>query len=142
MKSVFMIEHGKGFTLAEVLLSLTVLMTTLIILVPLMYHLRPEDWNEDWSHHQFVYLIQEELNTASSIEAGGNVLSLINSENETITIEKYQNMVRRRVSGRGHEVWLYNVNSIDFSYTFGEVQTEIVFKGGGRFDKIFFIPEK
>lgn len=142
MKYVSMIKHRQGFTLAEVLLSLTVLMTALLILVPLLNQLRPEDWNADWSSHQFSQLLQEELNDATHIQTHENILSLTNREKETVTIEQYQNVVRRRVSGKGHEVWLYDINNIKFSSLPGSLRLHIEFKGGETFEKIFFTPEK
>ncbi|SDI95620.1 competence protein ComGF [Salimicrobium halophilum] len=135
-----MFKNRDGFTLAEILLSITVMLIALTILIPLVHHLSTDAWENDWPIHQFTQTIQRELNTSSSITATGSILTFRNREGETVKLEPYKNMVRRRVNDKGHEILLYQVKDISFSLDRGFLRMNSTLEGGQSFEKIFFIP--
>ncbi|AKG04313.1 MULTISPECIES: competence type IV pilus minor pilin ComGF [Salimicrobium] len=137
-----MIKDTKGFTLMEVLLSLSILLTALVVLVPLMNYLRPLEWNGDWQTHQYIQLLQEELNTASSVNVQKNNLHYTNIEGSIVSIEQYRNLVRRRVSGKGHETLLFDIRDMTFFFKSDVLHVKIEYEGGERFEKSLYVPGK
>ena len=124
-KTPFFQEHRsvqylseKAFTLLEVIFALSVFMTIIFFMVPvlqiaLVNNISNERLQEmEWD--VFCSQIKKEIRISSKAEVVSGRLVLTNN-NETINYEKYGSNIRRRVNSSGHETLLQNVSSVTFT---------------------------
>lgn len=103
--------NEQGFTFIEMLLILSILMITLPFIVYMMHHIQTTPDHDDISVQQlFVHLRNDVLRT-KSIHASDDRLYFITDENETASIDHYDQVIRRRVEGKGHEIYVRDINS-------------------------------
>jgi competence protein ComGF len=131
----------RGMTFLTVLFSLA----TLSIMVPFFPYIfnmldQPTYHNELSVQQFFQFVIAESYNTKNfSIET--TTLTLEKWDGSSVTIGSYQDLVRRQVSGLGHEVLLRNVKSIEFSKIPFGVKIIIINLLGEEYEKVvYFIP--
>lgn len=143
LKNSVSLPHNNqaGYSFINLLLSLVIYFTiissfTLILhFVSTQTHypddLKPFEWEV------FLIQIQRELNEASNIETTTNQLSFQNKEGETVTIHQYQNLLRRQVEGRGHEIVLLQVKESAFIEENTGVTLKVVSTAGKNFSFTF-----
>ncbi|MFC7783360.1 competence type IV pilus minor pilin ComGF [Rossellomorea sp. GCM10028870] len=133
--------NNKGYTLIESLLSFTIFcMISLCIplimngfstikndLVPPHYY----EWN------LFNESLRYELWRGESVEITPDKISFM-VNGESISYEKYNQSLRRRVNNRGHEVVLQAVDSFSFASIIQGVHLDLEFVGGERVEGEFF----
>lgn len=105
------IKIKSGFTFLEMLLTLTILIIILPFAAFLLQHVHYKIDNEHISVQQFFTFLQHDTRKANEVIADKNRLSFVMNDNEIATIEPYQNYIRRRVNGKGHEIYLNDVAS-------------------------------
>jgi competence protein ComGF len=141
MKYVSQRVNNKGYTLIESLLSFTIFcMISLCIplimkgfstikndLVPPHYY----EWN------LFNESLRYELWRGESVKVTPDKISFMVS-GESISYEKYNHSIRRRVNNRGHEVVLQAVDSFSFASIIQGVHMDLEFVGGERVEGEFF----
>ncbi|WP_341356586.1 competence type IV pilus minor pilin ComGF [Rossellomorea sp. y25] len=141
MKYVSPWVDNKGYTLIESLLSFTIFcMISLCIplimngfstikndLVPPHYY----EWN------LFNESLRYELWRGESVEITPDKISFM-VNGESISYEKYNQSLRRRVNNRGHEVVLQAVDSFSFASIIQGVHLDLEFVGGERVEGEFF----
>ncbi|MGE6752087.1 competence type IV pilus minor pilin ComGF [Rossellomorea sp. NPDC071047] len=141
VKSVSQRLNNKGYTLIEALLSFTVFcMISLCIplimkgfstikndMVPPHYY----EWN------LFNESLRNELWRGESVVITPDNISFLVS-GESISYEKYNQSIRRRVNNRGHEVVLQSVDSFSFASIIQGVHMELEFVGGEKVEGEFF----
>jgi competence protein ComGF len=141
MKSVSQRLNNNGFTLIEALLSFTVFcMISLCIplimkgfstikndMVPPHYY----EWN------LFNESLRNELWRGESIVITPDKISFLVS-GESISYEKYNQSIRRRVNNQGHEVVLQSVDSFSFASIIQGVHMDLEFVGGEKVEGEFF----
>ncbi len=141
MKYVSPWVNNKGYTLIESLLSFTIFcMISLCIplimngfstikndLVPPHYY----EWN------LFNESLRYELWRGESVEITPDKISFM-VNGESISYEKYNQSLRRRVNNRGHEVVLQAVDSFSFASIIQGVHLDLEFVGGERVEGEFF----
>ncbi|TYS87552.1 hypothetical protein FZC88_16305 [Rossellomorea aquimaris] len=141
MKSVSQRLNNNGFTLIEVLLSFTVFcMISLCIplimkgfstikndMVPPHYY----EWN------LFNESLRNEIWRGESIVITPDKISFLVS-GESISYEKYNQSIRRRVNNQGHEVVLQSVDSFSFASIIQGVHMDLEFVGGEKVEGEFF----
>nr|WP_226035303.1 ComGF family competence protein [Aquibacillus saliphilus] len=103
-------KNEKGFTLISLLLATSIIFITLPILPYIINTIQHESYYEDLSVNQFFHFINEEFHIAISYSVEDSVITLQQENGETVTIDKYQSLVRRRVGNLGHEILLRNVS--------------------------------
>jgi competence protein ComGF len=62
----------------------------------------------------FCSQIKKEIRISTKFQVVGNRL-ILTQDSGTIYIEKYENILRRRVNSTGHEVLLQNVSEVNFT---------------------------
>ncbi|WP_272479899.1 ComGF family competence protein [Aquibacillus koreensis] len=67
------------------------------------------------STRQFFHFLADEIHQSTSIIAKDNKFVLEQMNGETVTIEKYSQIIRRLVGGKGHEVMLRDVRQINIA---------------------------
>lgn len=110
------IQNKSGFTFLEMLLVLTVLMITLPFIPFLLQQMHYKINNEHISVQQFFVFIQNDARKANEVLADKNRLTFIINDDEIASIEPYQQSIRRRVNGKGHEIYLNDVASFNIEH--------------------------
>lgn len=110
--------NEKGFTLLEALVSFSVVLIITAFL-PILFQTIHTFVKEEKGIHPlelevFNQQAKMEIRTAKSVTTTGKVLTIRNRNNQSITYEKYQGNIRRRVNGTGHEIMLQNVKDVVF----------------------------
>jgi competence protein ComGF len=62
----------------------------------------------------FCSQMKKEIRMSTNIQVVSNHL-ILTEDNGTVTFEKYENILRRRVNNSGHEVVLQNVSDVTFT---------------------------
>lgn len=110
--------NEKGFTLIEALVSFSVVLIITAFL-PILFQtiytlLKEEKGIHPLELEVFTQQAKVEIRTAKSVTTTGKILTIKNVNNQSITYEKYQGNIRRRVNGTGHEIMLQNVRDVVF----------------------------
>jgi|SRR5690625_3950253 len=100
-----------AFTLLETLFVLTVIMITLPFILYLMHNIQSTSNHDDISVHQFFVYLRDDILNAEAINHHNNHLLFQLNDHETASIEQYNQSIRRRIEGRGHEIYLQNVEA-------------------------------
>lgn len=113
---VALLTNKRGFTLYETIFSLFVL-SILVVLIPfiLSYFKHP---HHEKLHHKEVELffiqISREIHNAKLAYVNDGELIIILQNDDKASYEHYQNMIRRRLNRQGHEVFLQNIQTVQF----------------------------
>ena len=112
-----MVGNEKGFTLVEMLVTFSILLVILSFISPFFGVVFREN-NEQFNKLEWQILIQQmkmEVREASKITVSkNNSVSFINASGESVSFEKYNDKIRRRVNGKGHEVLLQQITGVIF----------------------------
>ncbi|MGE7764542.1 competence type IV pilus minor pilin ComGF [Peribacillus sp. NPDC096540] len=108
-----MLRKNDGFTIIEMLFSLMILMTTSIFILQLFSIIHTQLESKDKLHPKeweiFTMQMQQEVRGAKSQDVIDNKLYLLSGDQLSF-IEQYEDKLRRRVNGKGHEVILQNIS--------------------------------
>ncbi|MEK4028823.1 competence type IV pilus minor pilin ComGF [Pseudobacillus sp. FSL P4-0506] len=129
------LRNNRGFTIVESLFVLLIFIS-IAALFPLIYgavyqteeQLKPER-RAEWE--LFVLQLRKEINVSHSLQISAQKLTFIQGT-DVISIEKYNDGVRRRVGGRGHEMILQQASSIQFYPCGSLLCAEAGFKNGEK----------
>ncbi|CAG9619267.1 competence type IV pilus minor pilin ComGF [Sutcliffiella rhizosphaerae] len=126
---MFIIRKEQGFTLLEVMISfsLVLLLTALFpILMKSIYHLtEKKDGIHPLELEVFIQQTAREVRNASEISVNGSVVKLTNQIGQLVSFEHYEDKLRRRVDGKGHELMLHGVMSAAFEEVSGGVMIKL-----------------
>ncbi|PLT29180.1 competence type IV pilus minor pilin ComGF [Peribacillus deserti] len=136
-------KNEKGFTLIEMLLSLVILSTiSSLILTGVVFLKKDLEVKSidklEWEI--FLHQVNRDVRTSNTQIASGSTLTLFVKE-RAITIEKYQDKIRRRVDGSGHEILLQNVGAFNVKQGEQGLNLEVKDKYGGQV-QAFLVPIK
>ncbi|TMU85470.1 hypothetical protein FGG79_09610 [Bacillus sp. BHET2] len=132
---------SRGYTLIEALLSFTVFFM-ISVSMPLVMKCFASIKQEMVPPHYYEWnLFNESLR--NELWSGTNVTITPDKvsftvHNETVSYEKYQHSIRRRVNNRGHEVVLQSVNLVRFSAIQQGVHMDVEFEGAEKAEGEFF----
>ncbi|KRF61856.1 MULTISPECIES: competence type IV pilus minor pilin ComGF [Peribacillus] len=108
-----MLRKNDGFTIIEMLFSLMILMTTSIFILQLFSIIHTQLESKEKLHPKeweiFTMQMQQEVRGAKSQDVIENKLYLLSGDQLSF-IEQYEDKLRRRVNGKGHEVILQNIS--------------------------------
>ena len=127
--------HSQGFTLLETLISLIIISLILILSFPLFRIIHDVNYYEELSVRQMFSFLQEEVNRGREVAVISNTISITDAVHRKITIEQYQNLIRRRVNLSGHEVLLQNVEAIHLIDHSHYIRIKLQMEGGGVYQK-------
>lgn len=108
-----------GFTMIEMLFAMVVF-SLFAFLLPSMISIIPNDSkllderSQNIEYELFISQLNSELQGSSYINVSDGRLFL-KYKGETIIFEQYSNNIRRLVDGKGHEIVLQQVDSVEFS---------------------------
>ncbi|KFZ42865.1 competence protein comGF [Anoxybacillus flavithermus] len=113
-----MIQKEKGFTLIEILMSLTVFFIILSLLTK-AFHLSLSYTTKrgNFDYFEWVVFIQQakiELRESKDVHIYGTTIQFNKWTGERVTYEKYGTIIRRRVNDTGHEIMLQFIQHISY----------------------------
>jgi competence protein ComGF len=119
-------EHA--FTLVEMLFSFLVFTIIIFFISPLLgvmvQHNAPSIRLQEMEWDVFSSQIKKEIRMSTKGQVVSNRL-ILTEDGGSISFEKYENILRRRVNNTGHEVLLQNVAEVNFTLLPNMVRVDV-----------------
>ncbi|MGG0412939.1 competence type IV pilus minor pilin ComGF [Peribacillus simplex] len=135
-----MLRKNDGFTMIEMLFSLMILMTTSLFVLQLFSIIHTQMGTVDKLHPKewevFTMQMKQEVRSSKVQDVMGNKLYLLSGE-QLSSFEQYEDKVRRRVNGMGHEVILQNISEFRVEKDGSVIVIKITDKAGTTFSRRF-----
>lgn len=135
-----MLRQNDGFTMIELLFSLLILMTTSLFVLQLFSIIHTQMRSVDKLHPKewevFTLQMKQEVRSSKAQDVMGNKLYLLSGE-QLSSLEQYEDKVRRRVNGMGHEVILQNISVFRVNKDGSVIVINITDKAGTTFSRRF-----
>ncbi|YCI75397.1 prepilin-type N-terminal cleavage/methylation domain-containing protein [Bacillus sp. R1-10] len=135
-----MLRKNDGFTMIELLFSLLILMTTSLFVLQLFSIIHTQVRSVDKLHPKewevFTMQMKQEVRSSKAQDVMGDKLYLLSGEQLT-SLEQYEDKVRRRVNGMGHEVILQNISEFRVNKDGSVIVINITDKAGTTFSRRF-----
>ncbi len=93
--------------------------------------LKPYEWE------LFVIQLHREIKESSTITVNETNISFINKQGQNVSINKFNNLIRRQIEGKGHEIMLLNVISVTFQKVDSGIELSVVSEAGKNYSHIF-----
>ena len=139
-----MFHNNKGFTLAEMLLSLSVLgliVTFIAGMTPLIcYHQYSGEIHDQMEWEMFINQIKKEIRMSEKIEFTPYNRVLLWNGDRNILYEKYGNRIRRRVDGRGHQIILFKIKQFSYGKMEHGITITVLHENGRLYEAKIFLP--
>ncbi|MGE7601243.1 competence type IV pilus minor pilin ComGF [Peribacillus sp. NPDC097675] len=140
MNRFVMLRKNEGFTMIEMLFSLMILMTISLFVLQLFTIIQTQIGTKNKIHPKeweiFTLQMQQEVRSSKSQDVVGNKLFLLSGEDLSM-IEQYNDKLRRRVNGEGHEVILQNISNVEVEKNGDVIEIHITDKSGKNFIRKF-----
>jgi len=127
-------RNHKGFTFISLLTVLSIIAISLPIIAAIIQTTKSFSNYEAISVYQFFLFLRDEAILSQHAEIVDNKLTF-QQEDSIVSISFYQNIVRRQVDGRGHEIYLRNVKSIEFESLSSGIHVKVTNLAGELFEK-------
>ncbi|MDC3415511.1 ComGF family competence protein [Aquibacillus salsiterrae] len=126
-----------GYTLISLLLVFSILFITLPM-IPIIYtSFIPSDYSEQLSVQQYFHFIQSEIYRSKSFSISGNQLVFNQLTGEQVIIEQYNDVVRRQVSGKGHEILIRDIKTNRYTTIQYGFKLSVTTVEGNTYEKTF-----
>lgn len=116
-KYVTLNNQEAGFTLIEMLIALSIVLIICSLILHSMIVLQRYEREGNFIHPReweiFYAQFKREITNSQRQEMSNGKL-LLYQNSDVITIEKYQDKIRRRVNNQGHEVMLQKITGLEF----------------------------
>lgn len=109
-----LLKLENGFTLIEMLLSLTIMLIVGHLFLQSMFVVQPLQKNErevnplEWE--LFLHNLKRDIRMAESSSVDGNTLYYF-TNGKQYSVSMYKDIMRRQADGKGHVIMLHNVGS-------------------------------
>lgn len=114
---IVMNKSERGFTFIEMLITFSILLVILSFITPFLSVVFREN-SEQFNKLEWQILVQQmkmEIREARDITiSNNNSVSFYNIAGDSVSFEKYNNQIRRRVNRKGHEVLLQQITDVKF----------------------------
>lgn len=134
------LNDQKGFTLSEVMISLTTILIILALTIPLLHSVKGKSYYEEMAAQNLFTFIQDEVNRSRSITVQSNKVTITDIDRRKVVIESYGSVVRRSVDGRGYEVLIQEIQSLDLTIETNILLVEVMMEDNERFEKAIHLP--
>lgn len=121
-------RNEDAFTLVEMLLSFSVLLTIIFFVTPVLQifqnnnHLQERIEAMEWD--VFCSQMKKEIRMSTKVQVTGNTL-VLTEDSGTVVYEQYEKSLRRRVNYTGHEILLQNISAANFTLLKNSVQVTV-----------------
>ncbi|WP_033828428.1 competence type IV pilus minor pilin ComGF [Bacillus andreraoultii] len=142
-----LLKTESGYTLVEMLLSLsifTIIITFIVSMVPLLrYHLYSPEITDQMQWEMFLNQAKREIWEGDKI-----MLSIVPDRiliwkgEELIIYERYIDRIRRRVDGRGHQLILFNIRSFRYEEIEQGIKFIVTHQNGKKYEGEIFFPQE
>ncbi|MFJ7637186.1 competence type IV pilus minor pilin ComGF [Peribacillus sp. NPDC097224] len=140
MNRFVMLRKSEGFTMIEMLFSLMILLTLSLFILQFFSIIQSQIGTKNRIHPKewelFTLQMQQEVRSSKSQDVVGNKLYLLSGEDLSL-IEQYNDKLRRRVNGEGHEVILQNISNVKVEKDGNVIVLNITDKAGQTFIRRF-----
>ncbi|WAA10435.1 competence type IV pilus minor pilin ComGF [Fervidibacillus albus] len=137
------LKNKDGYTFFElsfVLLIFSIILVFIAHTVPLIsYYDYKEESLDEMEWEVFLNQAKKELRNSEEIRLTYNRIVLFD-QGDMIFYEKYGNLLRKRVNGKGHEVLLFHISSFSFERSNQGITIRITRIGGDVNEAFIFIP--
>lgn len=138
--SSVILSNNNGFTMVEMLLSLVLFIVITSLVVELFAIYKSNMMQSNQMHRKewevFSLQLQKEIRNSMDQQVVPQKIHLT-TNNGLVSIEVYQNSVRRTVNGAGHEVMLQNVAHYDVQKEGDYIIVQVTDIGGKVYRRIF-----
>lgn len=145
-------NSARGFTLIEMLLSLAVFLIIVFFIVSTIPHLRFHQIGDttaaEMEWNLFLQQAKMEVREALAIRISDNKLFFLKETKENgkvvfewIRYEQYNDVLRRRVDGSGHEILLYGVISFQCTPVNKGVHLTVFHENGYTYKTTIYLPQ-
>src|SRR5690625_3126984 len=117
------------------LLTIAIIGLTLSLLISLITSISYSTEYDELSIQQFFYILRDDLLFSSDVSVEHNKLYLELHSDEKATIEQYGRVIRRQVEGKGHEVYLREVEDVMFTLLPYGIEATITSLEGETYEK-------
>lgn len=132
----------QGFTLAECLISLVVLMGLLLFLKPFLSMITQVDNHITKDNYLELLIgkiqIESEIKEMTFQKIENNKLYYLSEDDEKIVFEQYKNMIRKTNDSKGHQPIVMGVDIVVFSEEEGLVKMEVTTLEGETYSYFLF----
>lgn len=129
-------NHERGFTFVTVLCMMVFLSVSLPLLSYLIQSINSTSNYTEISVQQFFQFVRDDIIDATNIQVTKEKLYFVKlHEQDTATLELYGSNVRRQVDGKGHEIYLRDVEGISFTSLPYGVQVTVITTSGEKYEK-------
>ncbi|MFS0561926.1 competence type IV pilus minor pilin ComGF [Terribacillus sp. 179-K 1B1 HS] len=129
------ISSNKGFTLLEVLITLSILILILSSIPPLLAPMTQNTETESLSVRQALHFISMEVHKGNFVGIEENRLFIEDQQGRIAVFEQYKDMIRRRVNGKGHEIYLHHIENLEFQLDGSTIIAIVRGKEGASYEK-------
>ncbi|WP_443257925.1 competence type IV pilus minor pilin ComGF [Virgibacillus sp. L01] len=133
------LKNENAFSFLSVILTISLL----FIIIPFTgYLLKGVSFTSNYdelSIQQFFYFLRDEVIESTDIKIEPTKITLHQTNGSVVTIEKYQSLIRRKVDSKGHEVFLRDVQAVNFKSTVYGFHVTITSAKGEQFEKTIII---
>lgn len=126
-----------GFTILTMLIAMTIIIITLPILAYTTKSVVQESNYEELSIEQFFQFFRDDLIRAEDIRVNTNIVYFNTADERDASISQYNDLVRRQVVGKGHEIYLRDIKEITFSPLPYGIHIALVSLKGAHYEKTF-----
>jgi|SRR5690625_3503293 len=105
------INNERGMTFISMFLTLVIIAITLPFLIYFLQNIHTSTYKEDMSVQQFFIFVRNDAISAKHVYSKQNRLLFDLKSGEQAKIEYYPKLIRRQVDGKGHEIYLRDIES-------------------------------
>ncbi|WP_222928570.1 ComGF family competence protein [Oceanobacillus piezotolerans] len=110
----------QGFSFITLFVAIAIISMTLPFIGYLINSVHHQSNYEELAVHHFFQLIRDEVIHAKKTLIQEEKLTLIQEDDSVVSFSLYQDVIRRQLDGRGHEIYLRDVKAFQVtSYTYG-----------------------
>jgi len=125
-----------GFTFISMMLAIAILGITLPLIGYTYKAIQTPSQTEELEVHHFFLFLQEDVRNSRKVNVVSSDLYLEETEgSEVAVIKQHQNVIHRQVNGRGHEIYLRDVQKLSFSEKSYGVHVTVTMMEGDSYEK-------
>lgn len=130
-------KSEQGFTLLSSLIGILIIGMMLPLVASLYQAIaHMPSYTDEISTQQFFQFLRDELAKAASYSVEDKKLTITLHDGTRTTIEKYDDVIRRQVAEKGHEIYLRHVKNILFeSLSYDGIKATITLSNGDKYVK-------
>lgn len=130
------LDNERGFTFSEMLLTIMIISITMPIIVYLFQLIQVDTDETDLAMMQFFIYLRDDVLRAESVSVTENEMYFQLTTGETVKIERYNDLIRRQVDGKGHEIYARDVKKFHLKRLSYGTKVSITTTEGKTYEKI------